>query len=55
LSGIGPVSQVVSGTNLGTVHILFTFYRLKGLALTPPSNLIYRLASLTPDYGMRGG
>ena len=55
LLSLPSLSQPFSGTNLGTVHILFTCYRLKGLALTPPSNLIYRLASLTPDYGMRGG
>ena len=33
--------SAISGTNLGTVHILFTFNQLKILTLPLPSNLIY--------------
>jgi hypothetical protein len=44
-----------SGTNLGTVHILFTFNRLKASDAYSSQLPYIKLASFMLDYGMRSG
>jgi hypothetical protein len=53
--GNGAGSLDISGTKPGTVHILFIFKRLRISGTYPsPANYI-KLASFTPNYGMRSG